>query len=113
MAALLGVHPNTVRRWDKEGSLKAVRTGPRGDRRFYRADALEAGGEAGSLSDLLTVGRVAILLKVHTNTVRRWEEKGLLKAARIGPGSHRRFFLSDIERLLQDRAERQTRSSIA
>jgi len=34
VAELLHVHPNTVRQWSDEGLLKAVRLGPRGDRRF-------------------------------------------------------------------------------
>lgn len=46
-ARLLGVHPATLRRWDKEGKLKAVRIGSRthpknrgavGDRRYRIED---------------------------------------------------------------------------
>lgn len=37
---LLQVHPNTLRAWDKKGYLKAVRIGPRGDRRFKREDVI-------------------------------------------------------------------------
>lgn len=40
-ARLLGVHPATLRRWDKEGRLKAVRIGSRrgvGDRRYRLED---------------------------------------------------------------------------
>ena len=33
-AALLGINPETLRRWDNEGRLKAVRIGKRRDRRF-------------------------------------------------------------------------------
>ena len=33
-AQLIGVHVNTVRRWNKKGVLKGYRIGPRGDRRF-------------------------------------------------------------------------------
>ena len=40
VADLLYVHINTVRRWDKRGVLKAVRVGPRRDRRFLRKDVL-------------------------------------------------------------------------
>ena len=42
-ANLLGVHPATLRRWDKEGRLRAVRIGSRrnvGDRR-YRLEDIE------------------------------------------------------------------------
>lgn len=38
VAQLLGVHPNTVRRWDARGILKSYRISSRGDRRFRRRD---------------------------------------------------------------------------
>ena len=34
----LKVHPNTLRKWDKKGILKAVRFGQRGDRRYRKED---------------------------------------------------------------------------
>ena len=34
---ILGVHPNTLRRWVKEGHLPAVRT-PGGERRYLTSD---------------------------------------------------------------------------
>jgi excisionase family DNA binding protein len=37
-AAMLDVHVNTVRRWSSDGTLKAYRLGPRGDRRFVLGD---------------------------------------------------------------------------
>jgi excisionase family DNA binding protein len=33
-AELLGIHPETLRRWDKDNKLKAVVINDRGDRRF-------------------------------------------------------------------------------
>jgi len=51
-AALLGVHPNTVRAWTESGRLAAWRINPRGDRRYRRADVerllAEGGAAAGS-----------------------------------------------------------------
>lgn len=38
VARLLNVHPNTVRRWSRNGILKTYRLGPRGDRRFMNED---------------------------------------------------------------------------
>jgi len=38
VAQLLGLHTNTVRRWNAKGILKSYRIGPRGDRRFKRED---------------------------------------------------------------------------
>lgn len=37
-ARYLGVHPETLRRWDKEGKLKAIRVGRIGQRRYKRED---------------------------------------------------------------------------
>lgn len=37
-AEILNVHPNTLRKWDKKGILKAVRFGERKDRRYRKED---------------------------------------------------------------------------
>ena len=37
---VLSVHPNTLRKWDNEGKLKAIRFGSRGDRRYKKEDIL-------------------------------------------------------------------------
>lgn len=42
-------------------------------------------------SNMLKTGEVAHLLNVHINTVRRWSNRGILKAYRIGPRGDRRF----------------------
>jgi len=39
-ANLLGVHPNTLREWDRQGKLRAIRLGARRDRRYERDDVL-------------------------------------------------------------------------
>lgn len=39
-ASLLGVQPQTLRRWDMQGRLRALRSGPRGARRYARQDVL-------------------------------------------------------------------------
>ncbi len=38
VACLLNVHPSTVRWWNDYEIIKAYRIGPRGERRFRRAD---------------------------------------------------------------------------
>lgn len=38
---ILKVHPNTLRKWDRKGILKAVRFGQRGDRRYRKNDILK------------------------------------------------------------------------
>jgi excisionase family DNA binding protein len=37
-ALLLGVNPETLRRWDRDGILVAVKVGKRGDRRYKKED---------------------------------------------------------------------------
>lgn len=38
VAELLGVNPETLRRWDKEGKLPAIIVSKRGDRRYKLED---------------------------------------------------------------------------
>lgn len=38
---ILKVHPNTLRNWDKDGTLKAIRIGKRSIRRWKKADILK------------------------------------------------------------------------
>lgn len=36
-SAILGLHPNTLRKWDNKGFLKAIRFGTRKDRRYRKS----------------------------------------------------------------------------
>ena len=45
---------------------------------------------------MLTVREVASLLHVHVNTVRRWSNRGLLKAYQINHRGDRRFRQVDV-----------------
>jgi excisionase family DNA binding protein len=38
---LLHCHPNTLRKWDNKGTLKAIRFGKRRDRRYKKTDILK------------------------------------------------------------------------
>jgi len=51
-------------------------------------------------SSMLTVREVSQLLHVHSNTLRRWTEQGIIRAYRIGPRGDRRFRAEDIAVLL-------------
>lgn len=54
------------------------------------------------MADLMQVRQTARALGVAENTVRRWEERGLLKAVRL-PGSRvRRFRPADVEALRRE-----------
>ena len=49
---------------------------------------------------LLTLSEVAQLLRVHANTLRRWDREGILKALRT-PGGQRRYRKSDIDTIIE------------
>ncbi len=51
--------------------------------------------------NLLTVGEVASILRVHVNSVRRWSDEGLLKCYRIGPRGDRRYDPEDVKVFLE------------
>ena len=52
---------------------------------------------------MLTVRQVARILNVHINTVRRWNDRGVLKAYRIGPRGDRRFSREDVALFLAEK----------
>ena len=54
------------------------------------------------LGPLMTVRDVAELLNVHNNTVRRWSDKGMIRAYRINERGDRRFKREEIVRFLAE-----------
>jgi excisionase family DNA binding protein len=54
---------------------------------------------------MLTVREVSRLLHVHSNTLRRWSDLGIIKAYRIGPRGDRRFRPEDIAVLLLEESK--------
>jgi excisionase family DNA binding protein len=46
--------------------------------------------------------QVAARLGVHENTIRNWEERGILRALRLPGSGYRRFDLEEVERLAQE-----------
>ena len=54
---------------------------------------------------MLTVREVSQILHVHSNTLRRWSDRGIIKAYRIGPRGDRRFRREDIACLLNGENE--------
>jgi len=54
------------------------------------------------LGPMLTVREVAQLLHIHTNTVRRWSDRGLIRAYRISRRGDRRFKRADVVRFLAE-----------
>ncbi len=54
------------------------------------------------MSPMLAVREVARLLHIHSNTVRRWSDRGILRAYHITPRGDRRFRREDIARFLAE-----------
>lgn len=55
------------------------------------------------LFELLTLDEVAKSLKVHKETLRRWDISGKLKAVRISSRGDRRYRKEDVEKFIKDR----------
>jgi excisionase family DNA binding protein len=51
---------------------------------------------------LLSVRETARRLGVHENTVRNWQERGLIRALRLPGSGYRRFSAEDVERMRQE-----------
>jgi excisionase family DNA binding protein len=49
---------------------------------------------------MLRLSEVALLLRLHPNTVRAWADKGVLKAYRTGQRGTRRFRQDEVMRLI-------------
>lgn len=58
-------------------------------------------GKTSTSLHLLPLREVARILKVHKETLRRWDNTGKLKAIRIGDRKDRRYRAEDIIPLLQ------------
>ncbi|MCK4331342.1 MAG: helix-turn-helix domain-containing protein [Dehalococcoidia bacterium] len=54
---------------------------------------------------MLTASELARLLNLHINTVRRWSNRGILKAYRVGPRGDRRFRKGDVDNFLAENLE--------
>jgi excisionase family DNA binding protein len=52
------------------------------------------------IGNMLTIKEVAQLLHIHPNTLRRWSNRGIIRAYRITPRGDRRFKREEITRFL-------------
>ncbi len=55
------------------------------------------------LPELLTLKQTCEILQVHPNTLRQWDEKGILKAVRFGARKDRRYRKIDIEKFINNK----------
>ncbi|HEC94046.1 MAG TPA: helix-turn-helix domain-containing protein, partial [Candidatus Kaiserbacteria bacterium] len=62
---LLSCHPNTLRKWDKNDILKAVRIGTRKDRRYRKDDILKLLSKASYVKDSKEVKNVSAVRKEY------------------------------------------------
>jgi excisionase family DNA binding protein len=54
---------------------------------------------------MLRTGEACKILCIHSNTLRRWSEQGIIKAYRLGPRGDRRFRREDIAALLIEKTK--------
>ena len=52
------------------------------------------------IKQILTVNEVSQILHIHSNTVRRWANQGILKTYRVNSRGDRRFVREDIDHFL-------------
>ena len=58
------------------------------------------------LPELITLREAADILKVHPNTLRLWDKKGILVAIRIGEKGIRKYKKEDIIKLIDNNSKR-------
>ena len=92
-AKVLGVSIDTIRRWDKNGTLKSSR--PDGKTRYFSQEDLEKL----KLAKKISISEASKRLSISQSTLRRLEDKGLLKPERDKNGK-RLYDLKNIEDFL-------------
>ena len=55
------------------------------------------------IPELITLKEACEILKVHPNTLRSWDKKGVLPAVRIGIKKIRKYRKIDIEKFIDNR----------
>lgn len=55
------------------------------------------------MPELLTLAEACQILKVHPNTLRKWDKKGILVAVRFGERRDRRYRKEDVLELMNQK----------
>ncbi len=55
------------------------------------------------IPELITLKEACEILKVHPNTLRQWDNKGILNAVRLGVKKVRKYRKTDIEKFIKDK----------
>ncbi|OGM16529.1 hypothetical protein A2V56_00570 [Candidatus Woesebacteria bacterium RBG_19FT_COMBO_42_9] len=61
---------------------------------------------SGEIPELFTLKQACRILKVHPNTLRTWDKKGILVAIRIGEKKVRRYRKEDLLDLINKKSKR-------
>jgi len=70
-AALINIHPETLRRWDREGTLVALKINDRGDRRYKESELLDF---MNVNPELIRYGQIVS----HSGYSIKWDSQGFL-----------------------------------
>ena len=100
LATRLGVSRATVLRAVARGLLQPAVVTPGGHHRFLPDEADLA---TGGLTDLITSREAARLLGISQQTLNRAVREGRLQPAVVTPGGHRRFAMSEIAAISNQR----------
>ncbi len=72
-----------------------------------RRDSTSGTEDEDLMMPVLTMREATRLLNVHSNTLRRWSDRGVIKSYRLGPRGERRFRREDIDALFTEHSGQQ------
>jgi excisionase family DNA binding protein len=105
VAEMLGVHPNTVRKWVRKEILRPIKLPGSRYNRFTaeEIDRLRSrmGLPDGNSVRLYRVGQAARMFGVHPNTIRKWVRTEILRPVKLPGSDYNRFTLEELNRLRQ------------
>jgi len=64
------------------------------------------------MPEILTLAQACEILNCHPNTLRNWENKGLIKCIRFGSRGDRRFKKEEVLKLIKNENENYEKRSI-